>query len=58
MSIQATLIPPALAALHNFIRQYDPDEIQMYVMMVTTGDDNREPIQSSISNGSSSRVAG
>ena len=22
-----TLIPPALAALHNFIRQYDPDEI-------------------------------
>ncbi len=29
MSIQA-LIPPALAALHNFIRQHDPDEIQMY----------------------------
>ena len=25
-----TLIPPALAALHNFIWQYDPDEIQMY----------------------------
>jgi hypothetical protein len=29
MEIQA-LIPPALAALHNFIRQYDPDEIHMY----------------------------
>ena len=29
MSIQA-LIPAALAALHNFIRQYDPDDIQMY----------------------------
>jgi DDE superfamily endonuclease len=29
MSIQA-LIPPALAALHNFIRQYDPDEIHAY----------------------------
>lgn len=29
MEIQA-LIPSALAALHNFIRQYDPSEIQMY----------------------------
>jgi len=29
MEIQA-LILPALAALHNFIRQYDPDEIHMY----------------------------
>jgi hypothetical protein len=27
MDIQA-LIPPALAALHNFIRQYDPEDIQ------------------------------
>lgn len=48
MSIQA-LIPPALAALHNFIRQYDPDEIQMYDDGDDgdgdDGDDNREPIQ-------------
>ena len=29
MQIQA-LIPPALAALHNFIQQYDPEEIHMY----------------------------
>ncbi len=29
MSIQ-TLILPALAALHNFIQQHNPDEIQMY----------------------------
>jgi DDE superfamily endonuclease len=29
MAIQA-LIPPALAALHNFIRQYDPEDIHMY----------------------------
>ena len=29
MTIQA-LIPPALAALHNFIRQYDPEEIRAY----------------------------
>ena len=29
MSIQA-LIPPALAALHNFIRLFDPEEIHMY----------------------------
>lgn len=29
MDIQA-LIPPALAALHNFIRDYDPDEIHIY----------------------------
>ena len=29
MSIQA-LILPALAALHNFIQQHNPDEIQMY----------------------------
>jgi hypothetical protein len=29
MSIQAR-IPPALAALHNFIQLYDPEEIQMY----------------------------
>jgi len=29
MTIQA-LIPPALAALHNFIRQYDPEEINAY----------------------------
>lgn len=29
MDIQA-LIPPALAALHNFIREWDPEEIQMY----------------------------
>src|SRR5216684_3586444 len=29
MSVQA-LIPPALAALHNFIWQYDPEEIHMY----------------------------
>jgi hypothetical protein len=37
MSIQA-LIPPALAALHNFIREYDPDEIHMY-----DSDDDDEP---------------
>jgi hypothetical protein len=30
ISIQA-LIPPALAALHNFIRKYDPKEINMYL---------------------------
>jgi hypothetical protein len=30
MSVQA-LVPPALAALHNFIRQYDPQEIHMPV---------------------------
>jgi hypothetical protein len=29
MDIQA-LIPPALAALHNFIWQYDPEKIHMY----------------------------
>jgi hypothetical protein len=29
MSIQ-TLIPPSLVALHNFIREFDPQEIQMY----------------------------
>jgi len=29
MTIQA-LIPPALAALHNFIWQYDPEEIRVY----------------------------
>jgi len=29
MSVQA-LIPPVLAALHNFIQQYNPEEIQMY----------------------------
>jgi len=29
MTIQA-LIPPALAALHNFIRQFDPEEIHIY----------------------------
>lgn len=29
MSIQV-LILPALAALHNFIRKYDPNEIEMY----------------------------
>ena len=29
MDVQA-MIPPALAALHNFIREYDPDEIHMY----------------------------
>jgi hypothetical protein len=28
MDIQV-LIPPALAALHNFIRQYDPDDIDL-----------------------------
>jgi hypothetical protein len=28
-SIQA-LIPPALAALHNFIRHFDPDKIREY----------------------------
>lgn len=36
MSIQA-LIPPALAALHNFIQEYDPDEIQAY--------DNDKPVE-------------
>ena len=51
MSIQALIPTLPLAALHNFIkRQYDPDEIQMYDDVVTTGDgddgdDNREPIQ-------------
>jgi len=30
MSIQA-LIPPVLAALHNFIQQYDPSEITSFV---------------------------
>ena len=34
MQIQA-LIPPALTALHNFIWQYNPEEIHMY-------DDNDE----------------
>ena len=29
MSIQV-MIPPALAALHNFIQQYDPEEIHEY----------------------------
>jgi hypothetical protein len=29
MSVQSR-IPTALAALHNFIRHYDPDEINMY----------------------------
>ena len=29
MRIQAQ-IPAALAALHNFIRQYDPEEIRMF----------------------------
>ncbi len=29
MSVQA-LIPPALAALHNFIQQYNPKEIHTY----------------------------
>jgi len=29
MSIQSR-IPPALAALHNFIRHYNPEEIDMY----------------------------
>jgi len=29
MDVQA-LIPPALAALHNFIRNYDPGEIHVY----------------------------
>jgi hypothetical protein len=29
MQIQA-LIPPALAVLHNFIWQYNPEEIHMY----------------------------
>jgi hypothetical protein len=29
MEIQA-LIPPGLAALHNFIQQYDPEEIHEY----------------------------
>ena len=29
MSTQA-LIPPALAVLHNFIREYDPEEIHLY----------------------------
>ncbi len=29
MSVQA-LIPPVLAALHNFIQQYNPEEIHMY----------------------------
>jgi hypothetical protein len=29
MDIQA-LIPPALAALHNFIREWDPEEIHVY----------------------------
>ena len=29
MDVQ-TLIPPALAALHNFIRDYDPEEIHNY----------------------------
>ena len=29
MDVQA-LIPPALAALHNFIRDYDPEEIHNY----------------------------
>ena len=28
MDIQA-LIPPALAVLHNFIQQYDPEDIEM-----------------------------
>jgi len=35
MDIQA-LIPPALAALHNFIRQYDPEDIQ------TSDDDDND----------------
>ena len=35
MDIQAR-IPPALAAIHNFIRQHDPDEIQQF------GDDDED----------------
>jgi DDE superfamily endonuclease len=48
MSIQA-LIPPALAALHNFIREYDPDEIQTY-------DDNDEPVEFELQMGPSGSV--
>ena len=42
MSTQA-LIPPALAALHNFIREYDPEEIHLY------NDDDDEPFDLEIS---------
>jgi hypothetical protein len=48
MSIQA-LIPPALAALHNFIREYDPDEIQTY-------DNNNEPVEFELQMGPSGSV--
>jgi len=41
MSIQA-LIPPALAALHNFIWQHNPDEIQMYDNDDDDDDDNED----------------
>jgi len=41
MSIQA-LILPALAVLHNFIRQHDPDEIQMYDNNNNNNNNNNE----------------
>jgi hypothetical protein len=37
MDIQV-LIPPALAALHNFIRQYDPDDIGLDDCSINTLD--------------------
>jgi len=40
MDVQA-LIPPALAALHNFIRQYDPEEIHMYA---DNDDNDNQPL--------------
>jgi hypothetical protein len=41
MSIQS-LIPPTLAAIHNFIRQYDPGDIHVYDYLNNPNDDNNE----------------
>jgi hypothetical protein len=40
MKVQAR-IPPALCALHNFIRRYDPDEIETYI---TDSDDSSDAV--------------
>jgi hypothetical protein len=45
MSIQS-LIPPALAAIHNFIRQYDPGDIRAYdyINNNNNNNNNEEPL--------------
>jgi hypothetical protein len=37
------LIPPALAALHNFIREFNPEEIQTFDRSIN-GDDINQPL--------------